>query len=346
MSDNETSVEAPGEKPKGVALALKPGILVYLRSEIEGGVKYDSKGLTDEQAEAAGLEVATNVTDTATIRKVGSVIVTDDPDEFDRAKRVRGICRRLVSVLCEETPFGLLCPRDKKDDLAAAIRQSYREAEEFNKDSRYSSVRLWITRGYQVVDDAGDIKRVAEEMREILDEMKAGIDGADAEAVRAAMKRAKLVAGMIDGEHAERVKGAIRQAKEMADQIAKAARDRADKGVEIIVRCKTDEILSARASFLDVVESIGAIEAIYVGSQAGSLDVSRQNAASSALSAAASMLHAQVAKGTMDANNAIKVFDYVRAIARLDLPLSDLTQAETIKAIRDNADSNETLRSL
>jgi hypothetical protein len=42
----------------------------------------------------------------------------------------------------------------------------------------------------------------------------------------------------------------------------------------------------------------------------------------------------------------ISVFDYILAIARLDLPLSDLTTEEVLRAIRANADSSETLKQL
>jgi len=49
--------------------------------------------------------------------------------------------------------------------------------------------------------------------------------------------------------------------------------------------------------------------------QRASLPITQQNADTSRLSAAASMLHAQVAKGTLDANVAMRVFDYVAAQA-------------------------------
>jgi hypothetical protein len=52
----------------------------------------------------------------------------------------------------------------------------------------------------------------------------------------------------------------------------------------------------------------------------------------------------QVFRSIADGN--VSLFDYVRAIARLDLPLSDLSPAEIVKAIRDNAEGNETLAQL
>lgn len=52
----------------------------------------------------------------------------------------------------------------------------------------------------------------------------------------------------------------------------------------------------------------------------------------------------QVFKAVLDGD--VPVFDYVRAIADLDLPLSDMTQREVVTAIRQNAEANETLKRL
>lgn len=52
----------------------------------------------------------------------------------------------------------------------------------------------------------------------------------------------------------------------------------------------------------------------------------------------------RVLKSIVDGD--VNVFDYVRAIARLDLPLSDMTTKEILRAIDGNADQNETLRQL
>lgn len=52
----------------------------------------------------------------------------------------------------------------------------------------------------------------------------------------------------------------------------------------------------------------------------------------------------QVFKSILDGQ--VPVLDYVRAVAELDLPISDMTQREVAKAIRDNADSSETLKRL
>jgi hypothetical protein len=42
----------------------------------------------------------------------------------------------------------------------------------------------------------------------------------------------------------------------------------------------------------------------------------------------------------------VNIFDYIKAIARLDLPIADLTMPEMLRAIKGNADQNETLRQL
>jgi hypothetical protein len=52
----------------------------------------------------------------------------------------------------------------------------------------------------------------------------------------------------------------------------------------------------------------------------------------------------QVFKRILDGE--VPVFSYIRAIAELDLPLSDLTQSEVVSAIRANADNNPFLGEL
>lgn len=52
----------------------------------------------------------------------------------------------------------------------------------------------------------------------------------------------------------------------------------------------------------------------------------------------------QVFKALLDRK--LPIWDYMKAIARLELPLGDLTDSEVRKAIRDNADGNETLAQL
>ncbi len=52
----------------------------------------------------------------------------------------------------------------------------------------------------------------------------------------------------------------------------------------------------------------------------------------------------QVFKAILDGE--VPVFDYVRAIAELDLPISDMTQRELTKAIRDNAEASPALQRL
>ncbi len=46
------------------------------------------------------------------------------------------------------------------------------------------------------------------------------------------------------------------------------------------------------------------------------------------------------------ADGTLPLFDSIRALAELDLPLTDMTNAEVVRAIRDNADSNPQLRSM
>lgn len=52
----------------------------------------------------------------------------------------------------------------------------------------------------------------------------------------------------------------------------------------------------------------------------------------------------EVFKSLLDGQ--VPVFDYIRAVADLDLPLADLTPSKVLDAIRDNADGSATLKSL
>lgn len=294
MSEKEQGAEqgAP-EQPVGSqgpgVLALKPGFMVFLRTEVRGGVTRRTKDIAlcmkviqlpigSGQVYcrcrlADGHEgTCSPIAREAEVHRYEAEVTITDKDEHECAERVRQNCRRQIEVLCETTPFGLLCAPDREGELVAAIRQSRQDAEAHNATATHTFVEVWALRGYIAASDAESIKAFQKEMRAILDEMNAGIAGADADKIRDAVKRAKVLQQMIDGEHAAQVRVAIAQAREMANAIARAARERGDEAEAIVVATKNDEILAARAMFLEVDEGAPVEEAVPVAS-ARALDV-------------------------------------------------------------------------
>ena len=108
-------------------LALRPGYLVALSTSITGGVEYAKQALNaKEEAEAAAVKVV----DGSTVEAWKTVKLTEDAKEYDRAVKVRGAARSMVSAVCVQTPFSLLCPADKLDKLEQARRDAYAARDE------------------------------------------------------------------------------------------------------------------------------------------------------------------------------------------------------------------------
>ncbi len=224
---------------------LKPGLLVALATRVDGGVNYKRVDLDQEHTTDDGSKMARWET-TRTI---------EDPAEFDRATKLRGKCRSLITAVCSASDFGLLCPSSKEPELDAAMVEATRLADDFNRGSARSRVSVYVLKGRIAQDDAEAVRAINGEVRELLSSMERGIAAADPVSIREAATRARKLGGMLTDDAAGKVNAAIEQAREAARSIVKRVEKSGELAATVVAECKLDAIASARFAFLDLEES-------------------------------------------------------------------------------------------
>lgn len=220
-------------KPRPV-LALQPGILVGLKSEVRGGVRYYTEELQGAEKAATIDDVgAVLPSEGASVTARKSAVVVEDKAEHERATATRNAARSKISKICTLTPFGLLCPRAREADLDAAIVEAESDVAAFNRGVREANggvqrtrVDVFAIKGYIADNDEKAARGIASEIAELLDNMKAGVEARDPEAIRAACRKAQALQSMIDEQAGERVSVALAAARSSAREIAKTIKDK------------------------------------------------------------------------------------------------------------------------
>lgn len=224
---------------------LRPGILVSLKTTIKGNVQYVKETTEPEHAIKGGGTKAT----WETTRNVA------DAKEFELAKTLRSKARADIAKVCAATAFGLLCPEADSDKLAAAIAASRKQIEDFNRTAKITKIGVYAICGRVAPDDKEAIRAIRSEVRDLLDEMKTGINSLDASKVRDAANKARSIGQMLSPEARGRINTAIEAARKTARQIVKASKEVADKAegaATAIDRSSIRTLAEARTAFLDL----------------------------------------------------------------------------------------------
>lgn len=217
---------------------LRPGLLVSLKTTIDGNVSYDKRTIEAEHVDATGAAKATWETE----RTIA------DPAEHEAAQVARSKASSLVRAICARSAFGLLCPEAREADLDEAIQAARRVADAFNAGAKLSRVSVYVITGRIAPDDVEAVRAINSEIRGLLDEMESGVRRLDVEAVRDAASRAKNVGAMLAPESAARVAAAVEAARSVARRIVKAGEAAAQEIDAASLRAITD----ARTAFLDL----------------------------------------------------------------------------------------------
>jgi len=96
------------------ATTLRPGLLVALSTRVSGNVTYTRRDI----------ETGRVVSNGAVVSKWETERTVTNAEEADAASKARGKCRTLISSVCAQSEFGLLCPEDDADKLDRAIAEA------------------------------------------------------------------------------------------------------------------------------------------------------------------------------------------------------------------------------
>lgn len=218
------------------ASTIRPGLLVALKTNVNGNVHYHKQQLgTTQEGDA---EVARWETE-RTIK---------DPAEYKAACAVRMKARGYIVGVCAHSSFGLLCPEANANKLAEAVKKAQALADEFNKGATVTRVSVNIIAGRVASDDLEATKAINGEVRDLLQAMERGVKSMNVEEIRDAASRAKSLSSIVAPEANERLQTAINVAREAAKKLVKAGETAArEVDKEALATLK-----ASRTAFLDL----------------------------------------------------------------------------------------------
>jgi len=216
---------------------LRPGLLVSLKSSVEGNINY-IPGERETRIDANGQEIT----------EIETTRVIADPDEFKRAGEARSKARGMISAVCVKSDFGLLCTAADRPLLDDAIKSAHAIADAFNATAQITRVSIFAIVGQVASDDVEAVRAINSEVAGLLSKMEAGLRNLDVKAIREAANSAKQIGQMLSPDAAVRVQMAVDAARSSARKIVKAAETAA---AEVDLRA-IRKVTEARTAFLDL----------------------------------------------------------------------------------------------
>jgi hypothetical protein len=214
---------------------LRPGLLVNLKTSIVGNVKYVTRDI----------DKATTTTTGALKAKWETERTISDPVEHETAMKVRSKVRALITTVCSASAFGLLCPEAAADDLASAIAEARKLADEFNQTAKISRLRVYVLTGRIAQNDVEAVRAINSEVSELLQDMERGVENTDVKAIREAANKARGIAEMLNTEARIQAEIAIDAARRAARAIKQ------DGAAAKVDKRAMRTIADARTAFLD-----------------------------------------------------------------------------------------------
>ena len=225
---------------------LKPGNLVSLHTRIEGGVQYNRVDIVRPEATDGAVSGTQSI-----VERWETTKVTQDPDEFDRASKVRSKCTSLIRSVCAPSAFGLLCPIAKEDQLRELIAQAQQIVAQFNATARTCRVAVFVLQGRIAESDSEATQAIASEMRALMEAMQLGITEGNVKKIRDAATKARTIGAMLEPEMGRKVTLALEEARAVAKEIVKRVIAGGEDLSAIVVQ-ENGPLAAARFAFLDL----------------------------------------------------------------------------------------------
>lgn len=224
--------------------AIRPGVLVSLKTSVKGNVSYVKTTLYDGVRESED--------DTTLVAKWETTRRIADAAEHKAAAEARSKARSLIGGVCAQSAFGLLCPDSKTDQLREAIEAAQKVCADFNASAKLSRVDLYVIAGRIAEDDVQAVQAISSEVRDLLSTIETGLANLDVKSVREAASKARSIGQVLAPAAQERVKTAIDIARSAARKIVAAGEQVAQE----IDREAIAAIAKARTAFLDLDETV------------------------------------------------------------------------------------------
>lgn len=230
-------------------VSLKPGTIVLLSSRVTGGVSHKRADLPVDASLAP--------TEKAKVLRRETTTIISDPEERERATKLRSKLCGMIKKECISTQFGLLCPEANEEGLNKVIAEVNTLAREYNETSNVTKVYIYTLTGKIASNDEENARAISAEIQSLVARMDASIDRLDPEAIKKAASEAKRIASMLSPEASETVGLAVAAARKAARDITRLK----GKGVVASVILKDIQrgaIEQARIAFLDLGDDVNA----------------------------------------------------------------------------------------
>ncbi|WP_024516981.1 hypothetical protein [Bradyrhizobium sp. Tv2a-2] len=220
------------------ASTIRPGLLVVLKTSLTGNVSYIKNTIEADTLDEEGKLRAKWETE----RTVA------DPAEHEEATKIRNRARQVISNLCVQTAFGLLCPEERADQLGERVTEAQSLAEEFNARAKTTRIGIYVIPGRVAADDAQAARAINSEVRDLIGLMEAGLQNLDVKKVRDAADKARSLGAMLSPAQQERLSEVVAVARKAATAINKAG----EQGAAEIDLASIRKLTEGRGAFLDL----------------------------------------------------------------------------------------------
>lgn len=217
---------------------LRPGLLVSLSTRMKGNRSYVAEVIEAEHPIEDGGEQS----------KWETTRIIADKEEYEAAVKVRHQARNLITRVCSNSAFGLLCPESRQDELMAAVGEARKVIGDFNEEAKVTRMAVNVICGRVAQDDVEAVQAISGELRDLIEEMQNGLKSLDVKAVREACNKARSVGQMLTVDAKRKLDGAIESARAAAKDIVKAGETAAVELSEVAVAT----LDGARTAFLDM----------------------------------------------------------------------------------------------
>lgn len=220
-------------------IKLKPGLLVRLRTTIDGGATYEREDL----AKVVGSDHS-EVARWTTTRRVENV------EEYDAAKKQRVAARKLVAMTCLATPWGLVCPEENEEEMHAALGAARQLAEEFNASATSCRLSVSAMIGRIARDDQEAIIALQEEITLLLTEAQQAVYAGDVVGIRKAATQARQIGRLLDDEESSGVlDAAVANLRKTARDITRLVEKKGEELETVVTNESLRPVAAARYAF-------------------------------------------------------------------------------------------------
>lgn len=225
-------------------LTIRPGIMVALKTSVEGGVRYDRKEIS-------------RTTD-GSLEKWETTRICLDPNDYQAAVEARALAGALVRRVCSRSSFGLLCPGtvEKEKELDDAIATAQSLADKHNAASSLTKVRIFVLKGRVASDDEQAARAIASDIGELISAMAEAVTKMDPVAIRKAATDAKQMLQVLSEDKQKQAAAAIEAARKAARDIVKRVQNGGEDAAKVLddLAKETGSIQAARLAFIDVAQ--------------------------------------------------------------------------------------------